>query len=107
VSFNPQQLHTGGRKLAQLNTLNGLPIALTSEGAAVVALEWDYAAWTQNAANFVAQFKAATFGGKAPTEHLIALAYRLTPVCQSLCVHCSVCAESNEGAEARIRAHGI
>jgi hypothetical protein len=76
------QLHTGGRTLARLATLGSLPVALTSEGAAVVALEWDYAAWTQNAANFVAQFKAATFGGKTPTAHLIALSGEASPMAQ-------------------------
>ena len=53
------QLHTGGRTLLRLAVLDSLPVALAADGNVVVALEWDYASWTQNAANFIAQLKAA------------------------------------------------
>ena len=75
-------LHTGGRTLARLDTLGSLPVALCTDGNVVVALEWDYAAWTQNAANFVAQLKAAKFGKKAPTGFVIALSGDASPMVQ-------------------------
>lgn len=74
------QLHTGGRTLARLETLGSLPVALSSEGNVIVALEWDYAAWTQNAANFIEQLKTATFGGKAPSGIVVALSGDASPM---------------------------
>ena len=76
------QLHTGGRTFARLDTLGSLPVALGTDGNLIVALEWDYAAWTQNAANFVAQLKAAKFGKKAPTGFVIALSGDASPMVQ-------------------------
>jgi hypothetical protein len=76
------QLHAGGRTLARLDTLGSLPIALGADGNLIVALEWDYAAWTQNAADFVGQFKAAKSGKKAPTGYVIALSGDASPMVQ-------------------------
>lgn len=76
------QLHTGGRTFARLDTLGSLPVALGTDGNLIVALEWDYAAWTQNAANFVAQLKAAQFGKKAPAGFVIALSGDASPMVQ-------------------------
>ena len=76
------QLHSGGRTLAVLDALGPLPVALDKDGNVVVALEWDYAAWTQNAANFVAQLKAAKVGKKAPSGYLIALSGDASPMAQ-------------------------
>ena len=76
------QLHTGGRTFARLDTLGSLPVAVGTDGNLIVALEWDYAAWTQNAANFVAQLKAAKFGKKAPAGFVIALSGDASPMVQ-------------------------
>lgn len=76
------QLHGNGRTLASLDTLGNLPVALGADGTAIVALEWDYAAWTKNAANFVAQLKAAKLGKTAPTGYLIALSGEASPLAQ-------------------------
>ena len=74
------ELHANGRTLARLDTLGSLPVALGTDGNLIVALEWDYAAWTQNAANFVAQLKAAKFGKNAPTGFVIALSGDASPM---------------------------
>jgi hypothetical protein len=76
------ELHANGRTLARLDTLGSLPIAFGADGSAIAALEWDYASWTQNAANFVDQFKAAKFGKKAPTGYVIALSGDASPIVQ-------------------------
>lgn len=76
------ELHANGRTLARLDTLGSLPVAFGTDGNVICALEWDYAAWTQNAANFVAQFKAAKFGKKAPTGFVIALSGDASPKAQ-------------------------
>lgn len=79
------QLHAGGRTLARLDTLDILPVAVGTDGNLILALEWDYAAWTQNAANFVAQFKAAKLGKTAPTGYVIALSGDASPLVQQKC----------------------
>ena len=69
------QLQANGRTLASLETLGALPVAIG-------ALEWDYAAWTQNAANFIAQLKTAKFGRKTPTGFVVALSGDASPLAQ-------------------------
>jgi hypothetical protein len=76
------ELHANGRTLARIETLGGLPIAVGTDGNVIVALEWDYASWTQNAANFVAQLQAAKFGEQAPTGFVIALSGDASPMVQ-------------------------
>jgi len=76
------QLHAGGRTLARLDTLGSLPIAFGADGNIIVALEWDYAAWTQNAAAFIVQLRSAKFGNAAPTGCVIALSGEASPLAQ-------------------------
>jgi hypothetical protein len=76
------QLHANGRTLSRLDVLGALPVALGADGTAIVALEWDYASWTANAANFVAQLKSAKLGKKASTGYLIALSGDASPATQ-------------------------
>lgn len=74
------QLHTSGRALARLDVLDILPVAFSKDGAAIVALEWDYAVWTQNAAEFIGRLKTATFGKQAPTGYIVALSGDASPM---------------------------
>jgi hypothetical protein len=74
------ELHAGGRTLARLDTLGSLPVAVGADGSLIVALEWDYASWTQRAADFVAQFKATKFGEKAPASFVIAITGDASPM---------------------------
>jgi hypothetical protein len=76
------QLHTGGHPLASIETLSGLPVAIGADGKILVALEWDYAVWTQRAADFVARIQAATIRGKAPTGVVIAISGDASPMAQ-------------------------
>lgn len=50
--------------LARLDRVNRAPIAVQKDGRAIVAIQWDYAAWTDQAANFVERFKTSDFGKK-------------------------------------------
>jgi hypothetical protein len=75
-------LHAAGRTLTRIDTVGLLPVALGADGSLIVALEWDYAAWTENAAKFVAQLKAAKFGEKAPASLVIALSGDASPMVQ-------------------------
>lgn len=74
------QLHAGGRTLARLTTIDILPVAIGTDGNVIVALEWDYAAWTETAAQFVTRLKGEQFGKDAPTGYLIALSGDASPM---------------------------
>jgi hypothetical protein len=52
------------KPLARLQQVGRIPVAVRKDGRAIVAIQWDYAAWTDNAANFVGLFKASDFGKK-------------------------------------------
>lgn len=49
--------------LKSIDHMNGFPVALAADGTVVVALEWDYACWTENAAKFVQAIKAGAREG--------------------------------------------
>jgi len=46
-----------------------------------VALQWDYAAWTDNAANFIGLLKASDFG-KKPSGLMIAISGNASALAQ-------------------------
>jgi hypothetical protein len=52
------------KPLAHLQPVGRIPVALRKDGRAIVAIQWDYAAWTDNAANFIGLLKASDFGKK-------------------------------------------
>jgi hypothetical protein len=52
------------KPLARLQQVGRIPVAVQKDGRAVVAIQWDYAAWTDNAANFIGLLKASDFGKK-------------------------------------------
>lgn len=79
------ELQSRGRTIKRIETVGTLPVAIGDDGAIIVALEWDYASWTENAANFIAQLKAAKFGGQAPTGIVIALTGDASPLAQQKC----------------------
>ena len=59
------QLHKGEEPLARITMLGDFPIGVAKEGTIVVALQWDYAAWTSGAAQFTSDLqKLATQSGE-------------------------------------------
>jgi hypothetical protein len=53
------------KPLARLQQVGRIPVAVQKDGRAVVALQWDYAAWTDRAADFIGLFKTSDFGKKS------------------------------------------
>jgi hypothetical protein len=47
------QLHMGEAPLARVVMVGDFPVSIARDGMVVVALQWDYAAWTEAAASFV------------------------------------------------------
>jgi hypothetical protein len=69
------------KPLARLQKVGRLPVAVQKDGRAIVAIQWDYAAWTPNAANFVDLFKKSDFG-KKPSGVTIAISGNASPLAQ-------------------------
>ncbi len=60
------QLHSGDHPLARIAMIENLPVCIAKDGTIIVALQWDYAAWTPAAAEFTGQLqKLAAQGGEA------------------------------------------
>jgi hypothetical protein len=53
--------------LAELASYSGLPVALAQDGTLFVPLEWDYASWTERAAQFIRAIKGGNFGARKIT----------------------------------------
>ena len=58
--------------LARIETIGDFPIAVAKDGTTVVALQWDYAAWTSGAANFSQAVEK--FAGEAPRNKKVVVA---------------------------------
>jgi hypothetical protein len=69
------------KPLARLQQVGRIPVAVRKDGRAIVAIQWDYAAWTDNAANFVGLFKASDFG-KKPSGLTIGISGDASPLAQ-------------------------
>lgn len=70
------KLHQGENPLARITLINGFPVCVTKDGTTVVALQWDYAAWTPRAEGFASQVKA---NAKGKTPCLVALSGVVSP----------------------------
>jgi hypothetical protein len=49
------QIHMGETPLARIAMIGNFPVCVSREGAVIVALQWDYAAWTSGAASVVSE----------------------------------------------------
>jgi hypothetical protein len=78
-------LHHGDVKIDRIVILNGLPVCVAKDGRTVVALQWDYAAWTPLAARLAAaiqEFEAKNVAkdkGRKSPGHLLALSGDVSP----------------------------
>jgi len=73
------QLHKGEKPLARITMLGDFPIGVAKDGTIVVALQWDYAAWTSGAAQFTSDLqKLATQSGEKKNI-LVALSGQVSP----------------------------
>jgi len=73
------RLHTSVHPLARLAMLGSFPVAVAKDGSVIVALQWDYAAWTPGAAEFVdAIQKMAAYSGEK--KHVfVAISGQMSP----------------------------
>jgi hypothetical protein len=73
------RLHAGDHPLARIAMLENFPICIAKDGTVIVALQWDYAAWTSGAAGFIdgVQKMAAESGGNKHV--LVAISGQMSP----------------------------
>lgn len=69
-------LHKGEKPLARIALLGGFPICIAKDGSPVVALQWDYAAYTPMADKFAHDLQAL---GKGKEHCLVALSGIVSP----------------------------
>jgi hypothetical protein len=70
------KLHRGEHPLDRITSIGNFPICLARDGTVIVALQWDYAAYTKLAADFASQI-AATF--KDNPSRLVAISGMVSP----------------------------
>jgi hypothetical protein len=73
------QLHKGDVPLARIGTLGEFPICIAKDGSVVVALQWDYAAWTPNAAAFADSIERVAGESGRHKHVLVALSGQASP----------------------------
>jgi hypothetical protein len=73
------KLHSGEHPLARIAMIGNFPVGVGKDGTVVVALQWDYAAWTPRAATFTDEVEklAASSGESKPV--LVAISGQMTP----------------------------
>jgi hypothetical protein len=64
------KLHEEGKSLARITLIGDFPICIAKDGTIIVALQWDYAAWTERADEFAQSVHAQ---GKEKSTYLVAL----------------------------------
>ena len=70
------KLHNGEKPLARIALIGDFPICMAKDGTVIVALQWDYAAWTKLASDFEEQLPAPE---KGATGRLIAVSGMVSP----------------------------
>src|SRR5947208_12490194 len=73
------QIHKNEKSLARITMLGDFPVCIAKDGTVIVALHWDYAAWTAGAARFTDDVqKFAAQSGKNKTV-LVAISGKVSP----------------------------
>src|SRR5262249_23920569 len=73
------QIHRNQKPLARLTTLGDFPIGIAKDGTIVVALQWDYAAWTSGAAQFTGDVQKLAAQSGENKHILVALSGQVSP----------------------------
>ena len=71
------KIHTSDKPLARMVMLGDFPICIAKDGTVVVALQWDYAAWTSGAARFTSGVQQ--LAAQSNKNGLVALSGQVSP----------------------------
>ena len=70
------KIHKSEKPLARIVTIGDFPVCIAKDGTVVVALQWDYGAWTAAADRFVRALQAQN---KANSSYLVAISGVISP----------------------------
>ena len=73
------QIHKGNKPLARITMIGDFPIGIAKDGTIVVALEWDYAAWTSGAAQFTNDVQKLAAQSGPNKKIVVALSGQVSP----------------------------
>ena len=73
------KIHTSDKPLAHITMIGDFPICIAKDGTIVVALQWDYAAWTSGAASFTSYVQKLAAQSSKNKNVLVALSGQVSP----------------------------
>jgi hypothetical protein len=73
------QIHKGEKPLARITMIGDFPIGIAKDGTIVVALQWDFAAWTSGAAQFTSDLQKPAGQSGENKSILVALSGQVSP----------------------------
>jgi hypothetical protein len=73
------KLHKSDVPLARITAIGGFPVCVAKDGSVVVALQWDYAAWTPTAAAFAEKLQRLGGESGAHKRVLVAISGQSSP----------------------------
>jgi hypothetical protein len=73
------QIHKNNKPLARITMLGDFPICIAKDGTIIVALQWDYAAWTSGAAQFTSDLQKLAAQSGEKKNVLVALSGQVSP----------------------------
>jgi len=76
------KLQKDGAKISRISSIGNLPVCLTKDGTVIVALQWDYAAWTPMAGRFVESLHSIKPADFKPTGYRVVITGDASPAIQ-------------------------
>ena len=76
------RLQKDGAHLTRISSCGSLPVCLAKDGTVIVALQWDYAAWTAPVGRFAESLRTAKYGAFKPTGYRVVITGDASPAIQ-------------------------
>lgn len=71
--------HTNGLPIDRIILVNGFPVCVGVDGAAIVALHWDYAMWSPRSESFANALESLQINGSKPSSLIVVLTGVMSP----------------------------
>ena len=71
-----------GAEITRISSMGSLPVCLTKSGTVLIALQWDYAAWTPLVGQFITSLQSAKLGDYKATGYRIVITGDASPSIQ-------------------------
>jgi hypothetical protein len=74
------RVHAESAKIKAIEVRDGLPVCIGVNGTRIVALHWDYAAWTERAAGFLGDLQQPAPGESGPVKLAVMITGQVSPL---------------------------